>query len=189
MRATRDDSSKRENIVGEVGYQSQGVHVIEQYDDGWSLVEVYNSSYGPNNRTRRGYGDTDNLIRGYIKTSELKVITPRDDYGLLIDKLKQRMYVFQDGKIITELLISTGVPTSKQPWNETPSGEFLMVSRTGDFNAGNLVCRMAMRINGGVDPGVPYILTAHRHWDYSSQEAQLGKKQAMAHPRTAGQQQ
>lgn len=178
LRATRDDSSKRENIVGEVGYQSQGVHVIEQYDDGWSLVEVYNSSYGPNNRTRRGYGDTDDLIRGYIKTSELKVITPRDDYGLLIDKLKQRMYVFQDGKIITELLISTGVPTSKQPWNETPSGEFLMVSRTGDFNAGNLVCRMAMRINGGaLIHEVPYILNERTgYWDYSSQEAQLGKK-------------
>ncbi|NLX83810.1 MAG: L,D-transpeptidase [Clostridiales bacterium] len=178
LRATRDDSSKRDNILGEVGYESQGVHVIEQYDDGWSLVEVYNSSYGPNNRTRRGYGDTDDLIRGYIRTSELKVITPRDDYGLLIDKLKQRLYVFQNGKIITELMISTGIPTKQQPWNETPSGEFLMVSRTGDFNAGNLVCRMSMRINGGaLIHEVPYILNERTgYWDYSSQESQLGKK-------------
>lgn len=178
LRATKDESTKRENIVGEVGYESQGVHVIEQTDDGWSLVEVYNSSYGPNNRSRRGYGDTDALIRGYIRTSELKVVEPRTDYGILIDKLKQRMYVFQDGKIFSELLISTGIPTKQQPWNETPSGEFLMVSRTGDFNAGNLVCRMSMRINGGVlIHEVPYILnTATGYWDYSSQEAQLGKK-------------
>ena len=181
LRATRDESTKRENIVGEVGYESQGLHILEKYDDGWYYVEVYNSSYGPDNRTRRGYGDTDDLIRGYIKetkTSQLKTITPRDDYGILIDKLKQRMYVFQDGKILTELLISTGVPTKKQPWNETPSGEFLMISRTGDFNAGNLVCRMAMRINGGaLIHEVPYILNERTgHWDYSSQEAQLGKK-------------
>lgn len=178
LRATRDDSTKRDNIVGEIGYQSQGVHIIEQYDDGWSLVEAYNSSYGPDNRTRRGYGDTDDLIQGYVRTSELKVITPREDYGILIDKLKQRMYVFKDGKVFTELLISTGVPTRQQPWNETPSGEFLMVSRVGDFTTGNLVCRMAMRVNGGaLIHEVPYIVNQSTgYWDYSSQERQLGQK-------------
>lgn len=178
LRASKDESLKRENILGEVTYQSQGVNIIEQTDDGWSLVEVYNSSYGPDNRTRRGYGDTDELIRGYLRTSELKTIIPREDYGLLIDKLKQRLYVFKDGKLFTELVISTGVPTKQQPWNETPSGEFLMVSRVGEFNAGNLVCRMAMRINGGaLIHEVPYILNESTgYWDYSSQEAQLGKK-------------
>lgn len=178
LRAAKDTSTKRENILGEITYESQGVHIIEQTDDGWSLVEAYNSSYGPNNRTRRGYGDTDDLIRGYIQTQNLKTITPRDDYGVLIDKLKQRLYVFKDGKLYTELIISTGVPTRQQPWNETPSGEFLMISRVGQFNAGNLVCRMAMRINGGsLIHEVPYIENQSTgYWDYSSQEAQLGKK-------------
>jgi len=178
LRAARDDSAKRENILGEISYESQGVHVLEQYDDGWSLVEAYNSSYGPDNRSRRGYGDTDALIRGYIRTSELKTVTPRDDYGILIDKHKQLMYVFKEGKLFTELVISTGIPTRQQPWNETPSGEFLMISRTGDFTTGNLVCRMAMRINAGVlIHEVPYIVNQSTgYWDYSSQEAQLGKK-------------
>ncbi len=178
LRAAKDDSLKRENILGEITYQSQGVNIIEQSDDGWSLVETYNSSYGPNNRTRRGYGNTDEIIRGYVRTSELKTITPREDYGLLIDKLKQRLYVFREGKLFTELIISTGVPTKQQPWNETPSGEYLMVSRVGEFYAGNLVCRMAMRINGGsLIHEVPYIVNQTTgYWDYSSQEAQLGKK-------------
>jgi hypothetical protein len=178
IRATPDASTKRENIVGEIHHESQGVHVIEQREDGWSLVEVYNSSYGPDNRTRRGYGNTDELICGYVRTSDLRVIEPRSDYGILIDKLKQRLYVFKEGKIFTELLISTGNPTRQQPWNETPSGEFLMVSRTGNFNAGNLVCRMSMRINGGaLIHEVPYIVNESTgYWDYSSQEAQLGKK-------------
>jgi len=178
LRASRDESAKRENIVGEISYTSQGVNVLEQYNDGWSLVEAFNSSYGPDNRSRRGYGDTDALIRGYIRTSELKTVTPREDYGILIDKHKQRMYVFKEGKLFTELLISTGIPTRQQPWNETPSGEFLMISRTGDFTTGNLVCRMAMRINAGVlIHEVPYIVNQTTgYWDYSSQEAQLGKK-------------
>ncbi|HSK68024.1 MAG TPA: L,D-transpeptidase, partial [Candidatus Limnocylindria bacterium] len=178
LRAARDDSSSRDNILGEITMLSQGVHVIESYGDGWSLVEGYNSSYGPDNRTRRGYGDTDALLRGYVRTSLLKTITPRGDYGILIDKLKQRMYVFKEGKLFTELVISTGKPTRQQPWNETPTGEYLMVSRVGEFTTGNLVCRMAMRINGGtLIHEVPYILNEETgFWDYSSQEAQLGKK-------------
>ncbi len=76
------------------------------------------------------------------------------------------------------MLISTGKPTSKQPWNETPSGEFLMVSKTGGFWAGNLYCDMAMRINGGcLIHEVPYILNeATDYHDYSSQEPLLGTK-------------
>ncbi len=178
LRKTPDRSSARDNVVGEITYVSQGVHVIETLDSGWSLVETYNSSYGPDNRSRRGYGNTDELIRGYVESKVLETVTPRVDYGILIDKLKQEMYVFKDGKLFTTLIISTGKPTKQQPWNETPSGEYLMVSRVGDFNAGNLVCRMGMRINGGtLIHEVPYILNQTSGYaDYSSQERVLGEK-------------
>lgn len=178
LRKTPDKNSARDNIVGEVTFISQGVHILETLDNGWSLVETYNSSYGPSNRSRRGYGDTDDLMQGYIETSLLKSVQPRDDYGLLIDKLKQEMYIFKDGKLFTTLTISTGKPTKQQPWNETPSGEFLMISRVGDFNAGNLVCGMAMRINGGaLIHEVPYIVNESTGYkDYSSQERVLGEK-------------
>ena len=178
LRKTPDKSSARDNIVGEITFVSHGVHVIETLDSGWSLVETYNSSYGPDNRSRRGYGETDDLIRGYVETSALKTITPRDDYGILVDKLKQEMYVFKDGKLFTTLIVSTGKPTKAQPWNETPSGEFLMVSRVGDFLAGNLVCGMGMRIDGGtLIHEVPYIVNQSTGYkDYSSQERVLGEK-------------
>lgn len=178
LRKTPDKSTARENILGEITFISQGVHVIETLDSGWTFVETYNSSYGPDNRSRRGYGDTDELIQGYVETAVLKTVIPRDDYGLLIDKLKQEMYVFKEGKLFTTLSISTGKPTRQQPWNETPSGEFLMVSRVGDFLAGNLVCSMSMRINGGsLIHEVPYIVNESTGYkDYSSQEQFLGEK-------------
>lgn len=178
LRAAPDKSTARENILGEITYVSQGVHVIESLDSGWSLVEVYNSSYGPNNTSRRGYGDTNAFLRGYVETNALKTITPRDDYGVLIDKLKQEMYVFKEGKLFTTLSVSTGKPTKQQPWNETPSGEFLMVSRVGDFLSGNMVCGMGMRINGGcLIHEVPYIVNQTTGYkDYSSQERVLGEK-------------
>ena len=178
LRKTPDSSSKRENIVGEITYVSQGVHILETLDNGWTLVEANNSSYGPNNRSRRGYGDTDEIIKGYVETKYLETVTPRDDFGVLVDKLKQEMYIFKDGKLYTTLIISTGKPTKAQPWNETPSGEFLMVSRVGDFPAGNLTCGMGMRINGGsLIHEVPYLtneVTGYR--DYGPQERQLGQK-------------
>ena len=46
--------------------------------------------------------------------------------------------------------VSTGLNTKNQPYNETPAGEFLVVSWTGDFPAGrNTIGRFALRINGG----------------------------------------
>lgn len=180
LRKEPDKSTAKDNIVGEITFASQGVHVLETRDDGWTKVEVYNSSYGPDCASRRGYGNTDELITGYVQTNLLKVIEPLTEYGLLIDKLEQKMYIFQDGKCIGSLLVSTGQPTDKQPWNETPSGEFLMVSRTGGFPAGNLWCEYGMRINGGcLIHEVPYIGnpdTPAANRDYSSTVFRLGTK-------------
>lgn len=181
LRATPDNSSKKENIVGEITYASQGVHILETLDNGWTLVEAYNSSYGPKCKSRPGFGVTDDLIRGYVKTSLLKTIEPSTDYGLLVDKLTQNMFIFSEGKIIGTLLISTGLNNAIQTWNETPSGEFVIISpKMGGFPAGNLWCAYGMRINGGCAiHQVPYIGDADtpaRYQDYSSTTRQLGSK-------------
>ena len=179
LRSTPDDSD-RSNIIGEITYASQGIHILETLDNGWAKVECYNSSYGPDCTSRPGWGNTDELLTGYVKTSYFKEITPRTDYALLIDKLKQEMYIFSEGKCIGTLLISTGEPTDKQPWNETPAGEFLMVSRVGGFPAGNLWCAYGMRINGGcLIHEVPYKGnkdTPSENKDYSSTVPKLGSK-------------
>lgn len=180
LRKTPDDSQKKDNVVGEITYASQGVHVLETLDNGWSLVEAYNSSYGPDCQSRRGFGVTDDLIQGYVKTSLLRTITPKTDYALLIDKLNQTMYIFSEGKCIGTLLVSTGLNNATQSWNETPSGEFVMISKMGGFPAGNLWCAYGMRINGGCAiHEVPYIGnndTEPSRRDYSSTLKFLGRK-------------
>ena len=182
LRKTPNDSSKRDNIVGEITCDSQGVHVLETLDNGWSLIEAYNSSYGDayNKKGHHGTGNTDDLIQGYVKTSLLKTRTPRTDYGLLIDKLEQKMYIFSEGKCIGTLLVSTGLNNDEQPWNETPSGEYFLCSFSGGFAAGNLWCAYGMRVNDGtLIHEVPYIgdeKTPVSQRDYSSTVPQLGKK-------------
>ncbi len=180
LRKTPDNSMKKDNVVGEITYASQGVHVLETLDSGWTLVEAYNSSYGPDCASRRGYGVTDDLIRGYVKTSLLKTIQPRTDYALLIDKLNQTLYIFSEGKCIGTLLVSTGLNNATQSWNETPAGEFVMISKMGGFPAGNLWCAYGMRVNGGCAiHEVPYIGnndTEPARRDYSSTVKFLGRK-------------
>ena len=180
LRKTPDSSTKKDNVVGEITYASQGVHVLETLDNGWTLVEAYNSSYGPDCASRRGYGVTDDLIQGYVKTSLLRTVTPKTDYALLIDKLNQTMYIFSEGKCIGTLLVSTGLNNDTQSWNETPSGEFVMISKMGGFPAGNLWCAYGMRINGGCAiHEVPYIGnndTEPSRRDYSSTVKMLGRK-------------
>lgn len=131
--------------VGEVTCESQGLHILETYDDGWALVEVYSSSASKS--TVRVFAQQ---IQGYIQTKKFKVLTPDPTYGIVIDKFTQRMHVFKEGKLFTTLLISTGLPSRNEPYNETPAGEFMIVSRSGGFWSGNLYCDMGMRINAGI---------------------------------------
>ena len=103
LRKTPDSSTARSNIVGEVTYRSQGVHVVKQLESGWTLVEAYNTSYGDKytkDGKKAGYGKTAQLIQGYVKTEALQQVTPKTDYALLIDKYTQTMYIFSKGKII-----------------------------------------------------------------------------------------
>ena len=178
LRATPDKSTASSNIVGEITCETQGVHVLETRDDGWTLVEAYNSSYGPKNTSRRGYGTTDDLIQGYVETKKLKTFTPKTEYGLLIDKLTQELYILTEDGLLSTLLVSTGYATSDKPWNETPAGEFYLSSKVGDFPSGNMTCGYGIRFNcGDILHEVPYILNEkYNIKDYSYTEKYLGEK-------------
>ena len=141
----------KENCAGELHGQSQGVNVLEDDadGDGYVLIEAYTND---GTKTDNSYMESiaAQRVQGYIKKSRLYTEKPNDKYGLLIDKLRQKLYVFEEGRIISSLDVSTGLNTKKQPYNETPAGEFLTVSRVGDFKAGSgTIGRYAIRINGG----------------------------------------
>ena len=140
-----------ENCAGELHGQSQGVHVLEEDTDGdgYVLIEAYSND---GTKTENEYMESldAQLIRGYVKKSLLFEVTPSSRYALLVDKLRQKLYIFEQGSIIGTLAVSTGLNNSKQPYNETPAGEFITVSKVGDFQAGSrTIGRYAIRINGG----------------------------------------
>ena len=171
------------DFVGCVTYASQGVHVLERGEE-WSLIEAYSSSVEGSSVKVWA-----TLFQGYVETELLKEVPVDRTYGLVIDKQTQRLYVFKEGKLLTTLLCSTGYynPKKKNPWNETPAGEFLLISWTGDFylkdDEGNqtMLCKRAIRINDGIlIHEVPMIpkkdSSGNTTWSYNRCERYLGEK-------------
>jgi len=100
----------------------------------------------------------------------------------VIDKLQQRLYVYENGKLLSTLLCSTGFPREDTPFCETPAGEYAIVSWVGAFWAGSLYCDKALRINSGIMlHEVPCLIktdekTGEEWRDYSRCERYLGEK-------------
>jgi hypothetical protein len=166
----RSSPSESSSGVGMVTCISQGVHVLERGEE-WTLIECYSSSFHDS-----AILNWNALVQGYVPTAYLKEVRPNQELGLVVDKLTQRLYVFRDGKLFTTLLVSTGISNAKQPYNETRSGEFLLVSKVGEFASDNLRCAMALRFNDGdLLHEVPYIAYDYGK-DYSINEPKLGTK-------------
>lgn len=173
LRAEPDMNSEK---IGLVTSKSQGVHVLETRDDGWSLIECYSSSFAKTTVEMWNL-----LVQGYVRTEYLKTVEPDQHLALLVDKLTQRMYVFVDGKLFSTLLVSTGHVEwngkKYQPYNETRSGEFLLVGTVGAFSSGNMVCSLAVRFNAGdMMHEVPYIKGSNGNRNYAFCENKLGTK-------------
>ena len=113
------DKVNTDKLGGTINGASAAVHVLGEDEDGWTLIE--------------GLDYYNRLIRGYVKTSLLKTVTPSNEMGIIIDKLTQRLYVFINGEYFSSCAVSTGLPNAEQPYNETAAGEYLMISRVGDF--------------------------------------------------------
>lgn len=144
--------------------ESVAVRVLDE-QDGWSQIEAYN--------------DCDELETGWVRPGRLKTVTPNQEYGLIVDKMTQRLYIYKEGKLLTTLLISTGTTSgSNSDYNETASGEFLLCSATGGFWSGNLWCDQAIRFNGGdLLHLVPAIVSSDGTVkDYSICESALGSR-------------
>ena len=173
-----DASSK---IVGEITNLSQGLRVIEKLDNGWSLVECYSSSFVSKPATKIQAWNI--LVSGYVESKYLKQVQPTDKLALVVDKLAQHLYVFVEGEMVAELLCSTGLVqwngSRYQPYNETRSGEFLLINYTGQLKSDRMLCDYAIRFNAGDEiHEVPYVPNADGTHNYKSTEKDLGKKKS-----------
>ncbi len=167
---TRPD--KNSDPLGVITGSSQAVHVLEKDKDGWTKVETYSSSFHDSK-----VKNWNAFVTGYVPSNKLKTKKVNQEYGIVIDKLTQTLYIFHDGHLMSSLAVSTGLYNDKQPYNETRSGEFIIVSRVGDFKSDNLVCAMGLRFNSGdLLHEVPHTKNGDGSKNYKNTEPKLGTR-------------
>ncbi|MBQ8162145.1 MAG: L,D-transpeptidase family protein [Clostridia bacterium] len=159
--------------VGVVTCISQAVHVLETLDNGWTKIECYSSSFFDSKVKAWNM-----LVQGYVETKYLKTTVPSQKIGMVIDKLTQRLYLFRDGHLYDTLMVSTGLANARQPYNETRSGEFLLLlPAVGEFRSDDLYCSMAIRFNSGdMLHEVPHLINWDGTYNYGKTEAALGER-------------
>ncbi len=161
-----------DKLGGTINGASAAVHVLGEDEDGWTLIE--------------GVDYYNRIIKGYVRTKLLKTVKPHEKYGIIIDKLTQRLYVFIDGKLWSSCAVSTGLANDAQPYNETAAGEYLLVSWVGGFDSEGMICEMALRFNGGdMIHQVPYNVLADGSKRFTKWEALLGQRASHGCVRTA----
>ncbi len=176
IRVRAKPDAKCEEYVGVVTCDSQGVHVLAQEGD-WSLIEAYSSAV--EGSPVKVWAEH---FQGYVKTELLQEKEVDQEYGIVIDKQQQRLFVYKEGHLFSTLLCSTGFAKKSTPFNETPAGEYIIVSWVGLFPSGDLQCDMGLRINKGIMiHEVPHTLkvneqTGETKKDYSHCERYLGEK-------------
>ena len=148
--------------IGSVSGLSQGLNLIEDLDDGWSVVEAYRNEDGA-------------FVRGYIRTNKLRTVEPSNMYGLVIDKAAQTLTVYKNGERIGSCAVSTGLPTVKSLHRETPAGEFITVTRRGTIENSGGYSKYTVRISGNYH--LCEIPTTKKNGkDYSLMADKLGQK-------------
>jgi len=163
-----DSPEEGRKRLGTVSGISQGLNVIKERDDGWSLVEVFRNEDGA-------------FIRGYIRTNKLRVVNANQDYGIVIDKADQKLTVWKDGKPIGSCDISTGLATPKYLHRETPAGEYILATRRGtiDYYSKGF-SKYAIRFSGNYH--LCEIPTTKKNGsDFSLVEDSLGEKATRGH--------
>ena len=165
--------------IGMLTGQSQGVHVLETLADGWTKVETYSTSFHDSK-----VKNFNAFVTGYVPTKKLKTVEVNQNYGIIIDKLTQRLSFFKDGHLETSLAVSTGKynPNARkqQPYNETRSGEYLIIyTKTGalrDEDSG-MVCSYALKFNAAdYIHEVPHKKNADGSLNYRGFEEILGRR-------------
>ena len=175
------EPDKNSKIVGEVTNLSQGLRIIEELGNGWTHVECYSSSFFSKPATKIKAWNI--LVSGYVESKYLKQVQPTDKLALVVDKLAQHMYVFAEGHMVGDLLCSTGLVQwngkKYQPYNETRSGEFLLINMTGNLTSDRLICSYAIRFNAGDEiHEVPHMVRADGTYEYKTTEPALGQKKS-----------
>jgi hypothetical protein len=169
--------------IGEIQHQAVYSHPDDASDTlgfvhggtaGMEVLEADVAGYAKIRAARHGDGA---MMTGYIPAGKLKTVVPDSRYGILIDKAAQTLTVYERGKEVGSIPVSTGVyvPPGEESF-DTLSGAFLTGDRIARFSSGGYLYAYALRIDGGnLIHQTGYQLKAGLP-DFTAQQGVLGQK-------------
>ena len=125
----------RGNDVGTVNCRTVGLVIKEIYDDGWVLAGAWRQKDGA-------------YVEGYVKQDNLMMVRPNTHYGVVLDKQKQTITVYEDGKPIGTTLVSTGLVRKGYPRADSRCGVYLIGTRMAGFWRDGAYYDYPLRIDG-----------------------------------------
>ncbi len=149
--------------VASVNCATVGITVLEPADEtGWVRVGVWrqnNSVY----------------TEGYVEESKLMTVRPNTRYGAVLDKQAQTLTVYEQGKKMGSVQVSTGL-TNRGRLSETNSGAYLLGDRLTSFVNGRYTYNYPIRIDGfNMIHSLGYTMK-NGEADYADQIEELGRK-------------
>ena len=121
--------------LGTLHGQTQGIKVI-QIDGEWAFIGAWNHEEGE-------------YVEGWVPLKKLKTEEPAEEYGLLVDKQRQTMSIFHQGKVIDTLFISTGRAEENSLYQETAAGCFLTGYHRVNFSTNGKKYDYVIQYDGG----------------------------------------
>ena len=129
------EPSTKSEVLGTVHGQSQGLEVLEQGKQ-FTLVGAWRHEDGA-------------YIQGYVPNSLLMVVRPFEHYGVIIDKPRQELRVYEYGTLVGKMRVSTGLMAEDKLFRETRAGAFITTDRMIAFDSNGFTYRYPIRIDGG----------------------------------------
>ena len=151
--------------LGTLHGQTQGLAVL-QISGEWARIGAWNH-------------ESSDYVEGWVPLQRLSVVEPNPEYGILVDKKKQTMTVYYEGKRIETLLVSTGRMDPGKYDRETSAGCFLSGLHRVDFSTQGLKYDFVIQYDGGnLLHQIPYSSDGKK--DFTQGKSYLGTKASHA---------
>ena len=129
------EPGERGGVLGRVHGQSQGLCVLE-IGEKYTKVGAWRHEDGA-------------YIEGYVPTKLLKIVRPYEHYGVVVDKPLQELRVYEYGRLVGRMRISTGLMEKNELARETRAGAFITTDRMITFESHGFDYDYPIRIDGG----------------------------------------
>ena len=130
------EKDRHSKSLGTLRGRSQALRVLEDDGDGWVKIGAWEH-------------ESITYVEGYIQRERLMTVRPQGHYGILVNKSTQTLTVYEDGKRVGTMPVSTGIIVGRRIDRETTPGLFFTQEHMSDYSTNGHKYDYVIRYDGG----------------------------------------